>query len=103
MTSNKLDPSLVAILVNREHSRLSNQIKALEKVLRAPYSDKEHQRLLTLAAQLKGSGSLNSAKMAASNSWSATHAHDQHVLGNSGGDVRFGYGQALSSTYPYPL
>lgn len=50
MTSNKLDPSLVAILVNREHSRLSNQIKALEKVLRAPYSDKEHQRLLTLAA-----------------------------------------------------
>lgn len=39
MTSNKLDPSLVAILVNREHSRLSNQIKALEKVLRAPYSD----------------------------------------------------------------
>ena len=61
MTSNKLDPSLVAILVNREHSRLSNQIKALEKVLRAPYSDKEHQRLLTLAAQLKGSGSLNVA------------------------------------------
>lgn len=30
MTSNKLDPSLVAILVNREHSRLSNQIKALQ-------------------------------------------------------------------------
>lgn len=62
MTSNKLDPSLVAILVNREHSRLSNQIKALEKVLRAPYSDKEHQRLLTLAAQLKlkGSGSFAS-------------------------------------------
>lgn len=111
MTSNKLDPSLVAILVNREHSRLSSQVKTLERVLHAPFSDKEHQRLVQLAAnwrsllafQLKGSGSLNSAKMAASNSWSATHAHDQHVLGNSGGDVRFGYGQALSSTYPYPL
>ena len=32
MTSNKLDPSLVAILVNREHSRLSNQIKAQSPV-----------------------------------------------------------------------
>lgn len=46
----KPDPALVAILVNREHSRLSSQVKTLEKVLRAPYSDKEHQRLLTLAA-----------------------------------------------------
>ena len=36
--------------MNREHSRLSSQVKTLEKVLHAPYSDKEHQRLLTLAA-----------------------------------------------------
>lgn len=50
MTSKKPDPALVAILVNRELSRLSNQVKTLEKVLRAPYSDKERQRLLTLAA-----------------------------------------------------
>ena len=46
----KPDPALVAILVNREHSRLSSQGKTLEKVLHAPYSDKEHQRLLILAA-----------------------------------------------------
>jgi len=46
----KPDPALEYILVNREHSRLSSQVKTLEKVLRAPYSDKEHQRLLTLAA-----------------------------------------------------
>jgi hypothetical protein len=48
--SKKPDPALVAVLVNREHSRLSSQVKMLEKVLHAPYSDKEHQRLLTLAA-----------------------------------------------------
>jgi hypothetical protein len=46
----KPDPALVGILVNREHSRLSSQVKTLEKVLHAPFSDKEHQRLLTLAA-----------------------------------------------------
>ena len=46
----KPDPTLVAVLVHREHSRLSSQVKTLEKVLHAPYSDKEHQRLLTLAA-----------------------------------------------------
>ena len=50
VTSKKPDPALVAILVNRELSRLSSQVKTLGKVLRAPYSDKEHQRLLTLAA-----------------------------------------------------
>ena len=50
VTSEKPDPVLVAVLVNREHSRLSSQVKTLEKVLHAPYSDKEHQRLLTLAA-----------------------------------------------------
>lgn len=46
----KPDPALVAILVNREHSRLSSQVKTLEKVLHAPFSDKEHQRLVQLAA-----------------------------------------------------
>lgn len=48
------DSVLVAVLVNREHSRLSSQVKTLEKVLHAPYSDKEHQRLLTLAANWRG-------------------------------------------------
>ncbi|GAB6059442.1 hypothetical protein [Desulfonatronum parangueonense] len=47
----KLDPSLVAVLVNREHSRLSSQVNSLEKLLHTPYADKEHQRLLTLAAK----------------------------------------------------
>lgn len=46
----KPDPTIVAILLNREHSRLSSQVKTLEKVLHAPYSDKAHQRLLTLVA-----------------------------------------------------
>ena len=50
VTSRKPDPVLVAVLVNREHSRLSSQVKTLEKLLHAPYSDKEHQRMLTLAA-----------------------------------------------------
>ena len=50
VTSEKPDPVVVAVLVNREHSRLSRQVKTLEKVLHAPYSDKEHQRLLALAA-----------------------------------------------------
>jgi hypothetical protein len=49
VTSKKTDPALIAVLINREHSRLSSQVKTLEKVLHAPYSDKEHQRLLTLA------------------------------------------------------
>ena len=38
------------MLINREHSRLSSQVKTLEKVLDAPFSDKEHQRLVQLAA-----------------------------------------------------
>ena len=38
--------------------------------------------------------------MVVSNSWSATNAHDKHVLRNSGGDVCSGYGQA-SSPYPF--
>ena len=46
----KPDPALIAVLINREHSRLSSQIKTLEKVLQAPFSDKEHQRLVQLAA-----------------------------------------------------
>ena len=46
----KPDPTLVAILLNREHSRLSSQVKTLEKVLHAPYSDKEYQRLVKLSA-----------------------------------------------------
>ena len=39
-----------AILLNRQHSSLSSQIKTLEKVLHAPRSDKEHRRLVKLAA-----------------------------------------------------
>ena len=38
------------MLINREHSRLSSQVKTLEKALHAPFSDKEHQRLVQLAA-----------------------------------------------------
>ena len=38
------------MLINREHSRLSSQVKTLERVLHAPFSDKEHQRLAQLAA-----------------------------------------------------
>jgi hypothetical protein len=38
------------VLINREHSRLSSQVKTLERVLHAPFSDKEHQRLVQLAA-----------------------------------------------------
>jgi hypothetical protein len=38
------------VLINREHSRLSSQVKTLEKVLHVPFSDKEHQRLVQLAA-----------------------------------------------------
>ncbi|MBD3876341.1 hypothetical protein IEG05_14045 [Pseudomonas kunmingensis] len=44
------DPALIAVLIHREHSRLSNQVKTLARVLRAPFSDKEHQRLVQLAA-----------------------------------------------------
>ena len=39
------------MLINREHSRLSSQVKTLEKALQVPFSDKEHQRLKNLAAQ----------------------------------------------------
>ena len=46
----KPDPVLIAVLINREHSRLSSQVKTLEKALHAPFSDKEHQRLVQLAA-----------------------------------------------------
>jgi len=46
----KPDPALIAVLINREHSRLSSQVKTLEKALHAPYSDREHQRLVQLAA-----------------------------------------------------
>ena len=46
----KPDPALIAVLINREHSRLSSQVKTLDKVLHAPFSDKEHQRLVQLAA-----------------------------------------------------
>ena len=48
--ASKPDPALVAVLINREHSRLSSQVKTLEKALHAPFSDKEHQRLIQLAA-----------------------------------------------------
>lgn len=36
---------------------------------------------------LKGPGSLNCARVQASYSWSVAHAHDQHVLRNSRGEV----------------
>ena len=48
--ASKPDPALVAVLINREHSRLSSQVKTLEKALHAPFSDKEHQRLIQQAA-----------------------------------------------------
>lgn len=38
------------MLINREHSRLSSQVKALERVLDTPFSGKEHKRLVQLAA-----------------------------------------------------
>ena len=47
----KFDPALIAVLINREHSRLSSQVKTLEKTLQAPFSDREYQRLKNLAAQ----------------------------------------------------
>ena len=46
----KPDPALIAVLITREHGRLSSQVKTLERVLHAPFSDKEHQRLVQLAA-----------------------------------------------------
>ena len=50
-TPSKLSPGLIAVLlVTREHSRLSGQIKSLDKLLQAPYSDKEYQRLQTMSA-----------------------------------------------------
>ena len=33
-------PSLIAVLVNREHSRLSSQVKTLERITQEPYSAK---------------------------------------------------------------
>ena len=48
--TSKPDPVLTAVLINREHSRLSSQVKTLEKALHTPFSDKEHQRLVQLAA-----------------------------------------------------
>ena len=50
MTKNP-DPSLVAVLVNRELNRLSSQVKSLRKLRQAPYADREHQRLLAQAAK----------------------------------------------------
>lgn len=46
----KPDTALIAVLITREHSRLSHQVKTLEKALHAPFSNKEHQRLIQLAA-----------------------------------------------------
>ena len=46
----KFDPVLIAVLVNREQSRLSSQVKTLEKLLHAPFCEKEHQRLVSMAA-----------------------------------------------------
>jgi len=37
------------VLINREHSRLSSQVKTLARVLHAPFTDNEHQRLTQLA------------------------------------------------------
>ena len=37
----KPDPALIAVLITREHGRLSSQVKTLEKALHAPFSDKE--------------------------------------------------------------
>ncbi len=33
-------PSMIAVLVNREHSRLSSQVKTLERISQEPYSAK---------------------------------------------------------------
>jgi len=33
------DKALIAILIKREHSRLANQVKALEKLLEKPHSE----------------------------------------------------------------
>ena len=38
------------MLINREHSRLWSKVKTLARGLHAPYSNKEHQRLIQLAA-----------------------------------------------------
>ncbi len=57
--ASKPDPALIAVLITREHSRLSSQVKTLEKVLHAPYSDKEHQRLIQLAANWRALQALN--------------------------------------------
>ena len=45
----QLDKPLIAILVSREHSRLNNQVRSLEKLLHEPYADNEYQKLSDLA------------------------------------------------------
>lgn len=50
VTLKKVDPVLIAVLVNREQSRLSRQVKTLKKLLHAPFDEKEHQRLANMAA-----------------------------------------------------
>ncbi len=40
---------LIAILMQREHNRLINQAKSLEKLLHQAYSDNQHKRLLDIA------------------------------------------------------
>ena len=43
------DKPLIAILMQREHNRLVNQAKSLEKLLYQAYSDKQYPRLLEIA------------------------------------------------------
>lgn len=50
MPTKKIDPVLIAVLANREQSRLSSQVKTLEKLLYAPFCEKEHQCLVSMAA-----------------------------------------------------
>ena len=50
MVVKKFDVCHIAVLITREHTRLSSQVKTLEKALHTPFSDKEHQRLVQLAA-----------------------------------------------------
>ncbi len=42
------DPELIAVLVSREHSRLSSQVRSLQKLVDEPFSPKALQRLLML-------------------------------------------------------
>ncbi|MEA1052700.1 hypothetical protein U5801_23230, partial [Lamprobacter modestohalophilus] len=43
------DPALIAVLVSREHSRLSSQVRSFQKLIDEPFSPKALQRLRTLA------------------------------------------------------